>query len=950
MAESLLSKLVGAVISQAVRTVAELLKNEAVSLTSVRGEVEGLQAELRRMKCFLEDADRKQQQDNRVRNWIVEVGDVAHDVEDVIETFIWKVSSSYAVFKVCHLHKLRNEINFIRGKMNDIFKSTQSYNIGFSSGEGTSSMADQLLRNLRRSYPDDEDEDIIILEDSTAALKGELMKVEDRLCVASVVGMGGLGKTTLAKTVYNHVKHHFDRYAWVFVSQQYVPREILSEILMQIGFDHTQNYERRSIEEKTNKREILRKLEDHDLVELLKNELREKRYLVVLDDIWRIEAWDSIKNAFPKGKRGSKVFFTTRNKEVALFADPRSSPIEPPFLTSEESWELLRQKAFLRSTSNEYDIRPEFEVLGREMLRKCEGLPLAIIILGGLLRTRDSIDGWKEVKKDLTAHLNKLRSHQQYEGVGGILSLSYYDLPYYLKPCFLYLGIFPEDSEIPKRTLFQLWIAEGFVQAPSHGGETEEDVAERYMGELTSRCLVQVSKRNESGIGVKAYRMHDLMRDMCLSKAKDENFFQNVQEPEMNTTIQSRRIAIHHPRCDFSRYQVQTRLRSLVCFKIKDFPTSCLRSKSFITLRELELGFSRLGIKFSMLKEICQLIHLRHLGLRRTGIRTLPNTISNLQNLYTLDLRNNDVILPWGMSRLTRLTHLFASLAYNFENWRPPRYKGYRNSRVLLLRKDKCSVRFDILVKLTNLQNLKIKIARAEDVRALLEFPIFKSDRLRSLVLSLMDNAEFPNLESLSHHCLLSKLHLSGTIPEGNLQYLPPSLVKLTLICSSINQDPMPVLEKLPNLRFLWLAYNSYRGSEMVCSADEFPKLEILRLVDLRSLNEWQIEKGAMPSLKRLLIAELDYLKMIPEGLKFVTTLRELDVSSMPSTFAERLRADQNNGIEGEDYYKVKLSTYLLFYVITCVYLMVPNFLSQCKTESKGAAEISSPLCLCLFS
>ncbi|GMN52788.1 hypothetical protein TIFTF001_021932 [Ficus carica] len=652
MAEPLLSKLVEAVVSQAVETIAELLKNEAISLISVRGDVKGLQAELRHMKCFLEDANRKQEKDSRVRNWIAEVGDVADDVEDVIETFIWKVSSSNAVFKVFHLHKFRNEINISQAKLNGIFKSTQLYNIRFSSGEGTSSMADQLQRNLRRSYPDDEEDDVIILKDSTTALK------------------------------------------------------------------------------------------EHDLVELLKKNLKEKRYLVVLDDIWRIEAWDSIKNAFPKDKRGSKVLFTARNKE----------------------------KALLRSTSNEYDIRPEFEVLGREMLRKCEGLPLAIIILGGLLRTRDSIDGWKEVKKDLTAHLNKLRSHQQYEGVGGILFSSYYDLPYYLKPCFLYLGTFPEDSEILKRTLFQLWIAEGFVQAPSHGGETEEDVAEQYMGELTSRCLVQ---------------------------AKDENFFENIQEPEMNRTIQFRRIAIHHPCCDFS---------------------------------------SRLRVDFSMLEAICQLIHLRHLGLRDTGITKLPNTISNLQNLYTLDHRNNNVILPRGISRLTSLTHLLAFFTVNIEFWRT------EGVRIMATGEPKriSFVRFNNQVKLTNLQNLKIVPIRGIDARALLECPILKTGSLQSLVMSLLYPSEFPNLQPLSNCHHLSKLELEGKIPEANLQYLPPSLVKLSLFYSYIHQDPMPILEKLPNLRFLWLGRNSYCGSEMVCSADGFPKLETLLLTFLPSLEEWQ--------------------------------------------------------------------------------------------------------------
>ena len=366
-------------------------------------------------------------------------------------------------------------------------------------------------------------------------------------------------------------------------------------------------------------------------------------------------------------------------------------------------------------------------------------------------------------------------------------------------------------------------------------------------------------------------------------------------------TIQSRRIAIHHPRCDFDRYQVQTRLRSLVCFEINDFPTSRLRSKSFVTLRALELGFSRLRVDFSMLEAICQLIHLRQLGLRGTGITKLPNTISNLQNLYTLDLRDNSVILPGGISRLTRLTHLLAFFTFDIKLWRTER--GWIMEKGVP--KIVSFVRFNNLVKLSNLQNLKIAGLSGKDARALLECPIFKTGSLQSLVMSLVYPSESPNLQPLSHCHHLSKLELAGKIPEANLQYLPPSLVKLSLFYSNIPQDPMPILEKLPNLRFLWLGSISYCGSEMVCSADGFPSLETLRLVGLLSLNEWQIEQGAMPSLRRLLIDELRYLKMIPEGLKFITTLRQLDVRFMPPTFADRLRAGKY-GIEGEDYYKVR--------------------------------------------
>ncbi|PON60698.1 NB-ARC domain containing protein [Parasponia andersonii] len=249
-----------------------------------------------------------------------------------------------------------------------------------------------LQQNLRRSCPDDDaDEEIIILEDSMEALKMQLTRMEDRLHIVSVVGMGGLCKTTLAKKVYNDVKQHFDCNAWVFVSQQYIASDILYEILLQI--------------ERETERERLKNLNEHALVDRLKHDLKEKKYLVVLDDIWEIRAWDSIKKAFPNKNQASKILFTTRNKEVALYADPLISPVELPFL------------------------------------------------------------------------------------------------PYYLKP----------------------WKID-------ENGTKLEDIAEQYLGELMDRCMIiQASQRNQLVGGLKIYRMHDLMRNSCVCKARDENFFQIIQ-------------------------------------------------------------------------------------------------------------------------------------------------------------------------------------------------------------------------------------------------------------------------------------------------------------------------------------------------------------------------------------------------------------------------------------
>ncbi|PON60689.1 LOW QUALITY PROTEIN: NB-ARC domain, LRR domain containing protein, partial [Parasponia andersonii] len=576
-----------------------LLFKQATALSSVKHDVERLRAELVRMQCFLEDADRKQEQDKRVRHWIAEVKDVANDVEDVIEIFTSNVSSSY--FDLFHLCTLRKQINSIQAKMEDIFKRAQAY---------------------RRDKSTPDDDEVVSLVDSDKTLKAELMKIKDGLSIVSVVGMGG--KTTLAKKVHKHndVKQRFDCCAWVFIPQQYVTKDTLYEILVQI--------------ERDSYRERPRNLTENELSDRIKGELKEKRYLVVLDDIWKIEAWDSIKRAFSKEKPGCKVHFTTQNKEVALSADPCTSPIQPPFLTFEEIWELLQRKAFQRNISDEHGLRPEFEELRKEMMKKCGGLPLAIVVLGGLLRTKNSLDEWKEVQKDVNSHLNKFQSHQEYEWVNGISALSYNDLPYYLKPCYLYLGRFTEDK--------------GFVQKPRRQEENQiilENVAKQYLGELMDRCLIQVSIRNNSGIGARAYRMHDLLRDLCVSKSRDENFIQIIQ---LNT--------------EMSMYQFQYHIRSVLCVDISDIHMPSLRKNNLILLRVLELGGIISWGWIDILKEICKLIHLRYLGLRGTHVSKLPNCIRNLQSLHNLDVHVqgcNYLRPPRGLSRLRHLAHLFTN-------------------------------------------------------------------------------------------------------------------------------------------------------------------------------------------------------------------------------------------------------------------------------------------------
>ncbi|XP_043816860.1 probable disease resistance protein RF9 [Manihot esculenta] len=926
-----------AVVSEAIQRIADLLIQEAVFLHGVRGELERLQAELKRMKCFLKDADRHHHEDERVRNWVAEIRDLAYDSEDVIDTFLLKVArgrgegvrgfinKAFFMFtKASYLHSIGTQITSIGSKIEDINKSMQTYGIQLVEGEGSNYERQQ---RYRRPDPHVEEEYVNCLEAVISDLKARLMMEEEQVRVVSIVGMGGLGKTTLAKKIYNDVdvKQNFDFHSWIFISQQFSVKEVVVRILM----DAASNEDKAKLLEdmkggqplksKVGKMKedeefkcLLERMKEEDLIRTLHSTLIEKRYFVVLDDIWTTEAWDYLKRAFPNGKRGSKVLITTRNTVVASHADPQSSVVEPPLLKDDEGWELLKRKTFPRP--------PEFEKLGREMVKKCKGLPLAIVVLGGLLATKKSLTEWNSVHENIIAHFIKWEQHHQYGGVYGILGLSYDDLPFHLKPCFLYLSQFPEDWEFRKRELIRMWIAEGFILQPSIGGEEEtmEDVGEEYLEELTSRCMVQVSERDHTGIGVKSCRLHDLIRDMCISKARSENFLGVIQHAEdakansSSSTLQLtsnnkwRRVAIH-PRIfgkdgrktDFyvpSLKSGDLYLRSLFYLiepairKILKSGDLYLRSPFYLIEPDMRKIYGRGSVynmtrqqarfifeNFRMLRvlkidyiwqydrclpgEVGYLIHLRYLGLVGGGmtdgvkcrcVAALPSSIGNLRSLYTLDLRRNGVIiLPAAVSKLECLRHLLldGELIWQF------RLDKLRHLETLKVVSAKHLIKRDTIQKLTNLRSLAVEFKTTEEVMAVIGSPIFGLGRLRSLKMRMRADIPFPNLEPLSGLHQLTKLELCGAIPEDpySLEHLPKSLAKLILFNSKLKRDPMGILEKLSNLRVLELYYHSYEGSKMVCSAHGFPQLETLRVVDLNAL-ELLIEEGAMPRLKNSVI------------------------------------------------------------------------------------------------
>ena len=872
-----------------VEKIAEQLVEEAGSLSRVRGRVEWIEGELRRMQCFLKDADAKQDGDERVKNWVSDIRDVAYDTDDVIDTFLCKSAQQrkkgffrlsgrypFVLSDLVSQRKTSKKINRIMRKIHEITDSRSTYGIE-NIGRGGRSFATDRLQEKRRSSPHACEEDVVGLVQDIRILESRLIHGETRLCVISIVGMAGIGKTTLAKKLYHssNVKN-FDYCGWFYVSQEYRPKETLQNLVKRVtGLPRAE----------------LEKMDKEELQEELRKFLEERKYVIVLDDIWKKEVWDDLKVAFPDRKNGSRIIFTTRFKDVALNADPRSPIHEPHLLSDEDGWELLSKKVYLEWNAKT-NLPPWSKELGMQIVKRCGGLPLAIVVMGGLLSRRDAtFNEWLKVLQSV--HWQLAQDPTQ---CAEILALSYSDLPYYLKSCFLYFGLFPEDYEISARRLFLLWVAEGFVQP--RGQEPVEDVAEDYLEELVGRSMIQVATRKSNG-RIKTCSIHDLLRELSVSKGREDRFLDIIHgEFTVNSLTRSRRLAIHFG----VPPKNAPKARSLLSFDICEPSFQDLRKFKILRVLDLE------GVYISKLhSSVGNLIHLRYLGLRGTWLKKLPPSIQFLSNLQTLDLRSTLLNpIPIFIWKLQKLRYLYLNELEEM-TVNPPTDASLVNLQTLhgiFINQTSCVE--NGLVKLTNLRELGLHGDLLLQEEAIGKW-IFHSERLQCLKLKtiarlgeLSKNA-MPKL-NISSHPHLIKLHLNGFIAKlFDAEYFPKNLTELSLKGSFLMEDPMEKLEMLQSLRVLKLKHSSYYGKEMVCSSGGFPQLHFLNLSFLNTVERWRIEDGAMGRLRQLEIIECKRLKIVPRGLQPVTTIQKLKLGYMPSEFEMKVQERQ-----GENWYRIE--------------------------------------------
>nr|GLL25819.1 disease resistance protein RPM1-like isoform X3 [Ipomoea trifida] len=835
-----------------------VISEEWSLLGGIREDAQYIMNALSRLKAALRVADEREEIDPQVKAWVKIVRELAYDTEDVLDEFLFrfgarntggglftKMKNKYTSAKNLKAqHRLALALQKIKARISE--------NSQYQPILPTTTVHNQQLHG-RWDTGIPEESDLVGFENSKQSLIQLLLgAVDDDLRVHSVVGMGGLGKTTLVKKAYDDAQiiRHFQHRVWVTVSERFKIEELLKDAIKQLVKQTNQQLP-----------QDFETMGFTQLKDFVINILSEQRYIIVLDDVWSFDVWDAIKYAFPRQKFGSRIVITTRNSEIGQDAchQTQGDVYELKLLSEKDSWELFCKKTFLSDSCP-----PHLVNIAEDIVNKCGGLPLAIVVIAGSLATKDKdIAVWKGFQNGLNF---QLKTNDRMKNLKNLLSLSYYDLPYYLKYCLLYFSIFPEDAIISKNRVIKLWIAEGFVK--EKGQHVKEEVAEAYLNELIHRNLIQIADKSYAGkiIGL---RIHDILREIILSKALDQNFavILTGQNKEWSDD-KCRRLIIHGFGFDddiLKSTSSKSHIRSLQLYNDEVPLVSLSKLLSFdyyIPLKVLDLRGTDLE---KIPKEVFKLFHLKYLSLRDTELRNVSKSIGRLQNLEILDLKNTLVIkLPVEIGKLHKLRHLTAGGVC------APLEIG----RLLFLQrlsyvqaKETNGVKMvSEIGNLTQLRKLGVIHLRQEDGKELCS-SMEKLTNLISLSLKVARENENEILD-IQHSLSTVPLCLRTLRLFGRLERIPQwlsslvSLTKLELWNSCVLEDPLLVLQDLPMLAHLLLV-KSYDGEGLCFKAGKFPKLKYLGIFGLRALKWIMVEEGAMPHLEDLRLSQCELLEQV---------------------------------------------------------------------------------------
>ncbi|XP_027180872.1 disease resistance protein RPM1-like [Coffea eugenioides] len=826
------------VLSFVLDQLSTFLREEGRLLGGLRQEVQFIRDELGHMRAFLREAEAKEEDAlPRLQEWIKQVREAAYDTEDILDEFVARFARHPAtgfygsvrrifssIKNLRARHRVASEIQGIKPRIKSISAAHQRYQSEYGISAQASNSLSAVNNTTWRYSRDDallvEEAKLVGIDQRKNHLISELLEGDDhQLKVVSVVGMGGLGKTTLVKKVHEdpEVRRHFPVRAWVTVSQTCDFQFLLKDLIRQL---HEEG--------KKPVPQSIESLNTTELKKFVKDFLQQGgRYAIVFDDVWDVEFWNTIKFALPESSHGgNRVMLTTRKADVASASCTESlgfvHRMEP--LSFEDSWTLFCNKIFKGNSCPGHLMDVAKVILG-----KCEGLPLAILAISGLLALKDvnRIDEWEMVRCSLGG---ELEGTGKLDRVKKILSLSYNDLPWHLKTCLLYTSIYPEDYEIECSRLINLWIAERFVEWRE--GMSIADVALDYLSELINRSLIQVTRVFYEGIP-NTCRMHDLLREVILLKSREQNLVTvTTGQPMMWPSEKVRRLVVHGSSNNNTQHHQQ---RRSYCFDhLRSFITvGSTNPLPYKTLLSEVLGSSKL-LKVLDLRgqetqeeipnEIFNLFRLKYLNLCGTGVERVPKAIGKLQHLEYLNLADTRVReLPMEILKLQKLRYLrvyqqvdSSDDDYGYHGFKAPSNMGGLLALEILGYIDASSGSIIIkeIGKLTQLRELHITKLRREDGKELCS-SLANLTNLRQLSVDSIGKDDDHEIIDLNHH------HPSLSSSSSFLQSL-----RLLILGGHLEKMPKWVAH-LHGLVRIDLDWSGLKGRRVVFQGWRVPNAEV---------------------------------------------------------------------------------------------------------------------------
>ncbi|KAL3632872.1 hypothetical protein CASFOL_025856 [Castilleja foliolosa] len=934
------------VLTQATTILDQLIRQELHLITGVRKEINKLESEFKAIKAVLIDAEKRQVKEQTIKTWLEKLNDVAYEADDVLSEWITLMqkeeilglenkyqssSSSSPTQKVCSFLSLpclgfnkitiRRDIALkikdINEKLTEIAKEKDRYNFIAITGNDVSLCPDRLRTTSYVDLSKVEGRDLDI-NTIISKLLSEKNQKNESLNVVSIVGMGGMGKTTLAQVVYHSsdVIENFKKRIWVCVSEPFDEVRVAKAILEDIEGTAPNLFELET---------IARKIRHH---------LEKTKFLLVFDDVWTEDfaKWEQIFNTLSIGERGSSILVTTRVETVAKVM---GSKYEHRLgkLSDQDSWALFKKFAFHERVKEEEWAR--FESVGRKISDKCKGRPLSVNLIGGLVGSKNSLKDWENI---LSSELWELK---EAENLFPQLMLSYFDLPSNVKRCFSFCAFFPKDHVIEASNLIQLWMAQGYLGLDEH--VEMEVIGQNYLQSLAMRSFFQDLVLDKDGKRILRVRMHDLIHDFAQYLTKNE-----CRVIEFNSSSDLERImglslkkARHLTvvRSEDKKFPNVPNVEKLFTFWVHSFFDSPpiisqldqIDPDLFFRLscvKALDLSRNRIG---ELPKEIGNLIKLKFLNLSHNPFWELPLALCELYNLQTLKLSACDHLrkLPREIGKLVNLRHLEIDRTDSLKTLP----KGVSDlsllqtlTKFIVVKGNDKNDPTCVLEDLKNLKNLRgrLKIEGLgfvvdpdEAKKADLQKKIHLSDVHLDFGPSIQNGKQDEVLEALEVHENLESLQISSF---GGTKF-PNWMMKLTNLHKLFIQDcknctNLPPLGNLPSLETLHIeSLNSIKslghdlfGINGSGALTAFPKLKKLKISKMENWEEWDLIVGKdedieiMPRIKCVKILHCGKLKALPAFLFRKTTIQKLRIHNC--TILQQLY----RRVTGEDWGKISHS------------------------------------------